>query len=147
MSGIWGKAKKLRLVPAVIFIYDSARFFFLIALLAVFLVPDPEFKKINLPLMMFASPNALFPLMSFFLLIRFELSASFKPLYIIGKALCLLCVAIWLFFPIRQLSNIREILLALFLFAADLAAILGIAMLDEERPPESIHVKIIEGDE
>ena len=136
------KRKNFRLVPAVVFIYDSSRLLFLIALSVIFLNPEFEFKIINLPMMMFMAPNALFPLMAFFLFVHFQESRVFIPLYIIGKALCLLCVIIWMFFTLRQISDIREIRWALFLCAADLATILGTVMLNGESAPEAAILKI-----
>lgn len=133
MSDTRGKPKNLRLVPVTIFIYDSARLFFIIALLALYAKTGPDFMGINLPLMMFAAPNALFPLMSFFIFLRPGLSKAFVPLYLIGKILCVLCLMIWLFFTFRQIYFAREILWALFLCAADLATVLGTALINEER--------------
>ena len=132
MIGILGKIKNLRLVPLVVFVFDCSRLLFLVALSGVFLRPGPDFKSINLPLMMFVSPNALFPLISFFLLIRFDISKAYIPLYITGKALCLVCLVAWLFFTLRQIFSIREILWSVFLSAADLATIMGIALKNAE---------------
>ncbi|MCL1812473.1 MAG: hypothetical protein FWG29_02995 [Treponema sp.] len=132
-----GKFKNLRLVPAVVFIYDCSRLLFLVALSGVFLRPGPDLKSINFPLMMFVSPNALFPLISFFLLIRFDIFKAYIPLYITGKALCLVCLTVWLFFGLRQILGIREILWPVFLSAADLASIMGTALYNTELPYEN----------
>ena len=137
MIDTWGKIRSLRLVPAVVFIFDCSRLLFLVALSGVFLRPGPDFKSINLPLMMFVSPNALFPLISFFLLIRFDISKAYIPLYITGKALCLICLTVWLLFTLRQISDIRAVLWAVFLSAADLATIMGMALHSEEYPQEN----------
>ena len=132
------KRRKIRLVPAVVFVYDCTRLFFLIAVLAIFLNPDLEFKIINLPMMMFIAPNALFPLMSFFLLIFFRQSRAFIPLYIIGKALCLLCLIVWMFYMLDKISGIREILWAVLLCVADFATIMGAVLQSGERTGETV---------
>ena len=134
MTEIWGKAKNFRMVPAVIFIYDCSRLLFLVMVSGFFLRPEPDLKTINFPLMMFVSPNALFPLISFFLLIRFDVSKAYIPLYITGKALCLVCLTVWLFFGLRHILSIREIPWPVFLCAADLVTIMGIALQGIESP-------------
>ena len=148
MSEIEGKEKNLRIVPAVIFIYDCFRFLFLITVLAFFLRPDPELRISKLPLIMYASPNALFLLMSFFLLIRFEASRPYIPLYAIGKFLCVLSMIIWLFFTLEAqrdllfIQQFKEILWAMFLVAADLAAILGMVLQIEDAPQKSTMIAV-----
>jgi hypothetical protein len=130
----WGKARTFRLVPAAVFIYDCSRFFFLIALLSVYLKTGLEFNSVNFPMVMFVSPNALFPLMSFFLLIRFKEYKAYIPLYIMGKFLGMLCIMIWLLVMLGLVFNAREILWAVFLGAADLATIMGTIMLSDDKP-------------
>ena len=113
-------------VPMAVFIFDCSRFLFLLRLLALVPAPGSGFGNINLPLMMYAAPNALFPLMSFFLLIRFDVSRAYIPLYIIGKVLGLMCVLIWLFF-IRRIPE-ASIMWAVFLCAADAGTVMGTAL-------------------
>ena len=129
MIDILGKIRHLRLVPAAVFIFDCSRFLFLLVILAVFLNTALDFKIVRLPLIMYASPNALFPLMSFFLLIRFNASRAFIPLYIVGKALCLLCVIIWILFSLKQKQGLfaPEVMWLMFLSAADLGTIMGMS--------------------
>ena len=114
-----------RIVPAAVFIYDCSRLFFMIVLLSVFLKPGTDYKIIRLPLIMFASPNALFPLMSFFLFVRFTASRAYIPLYITGKTLSMLCAAIWILISNKPAFNTQEILWVIFLSAADLGTIMG----------------------
>ena len=117
------------MVPAVVFIYDCSRFLFLLVLLAFFLKTGPDLRINNLPFIMYVSPNALFPLMSLFLLIRFTASRAYIPLYMVGKSLCLICAIIWLLFTLKQKHNIfsPEILWVVFVSAADLGTVMGMA--------------------
>ena len=117
--------KKFRLVPASVFIFDCSRFFFLLKLLQ--LNSGPFIGSIHLPLVMYASPNALFPLMSLFLLIRFDVSGAYIPLYITGKILAMLCLAVWMFFALEYIFGADKIMWAVFLCAADLGTIMGMA--------------------
>ena len=119
------KAKSFRLVPAVIFIYDCSRLFFLIVLLTFFLKSGPEFQIIKFPLLVYTSPNAIFPLMSLFLLVRFKLSRAFIPLYITGKSLSLLCMIIWIIISLRFVLNSTVFIWAVSLSVADLGTIMG----------------------
>ncbi|MCL1814322.1 MAG: hypothetical protein FWG27_00650 [Treponema sp.] len=124
------------LIPAAVFVYDCSRLVFL--LLVVYLRPGVDF---GFPLMMFIAPNALFPLMSFFLLIHFDglslqLRRAYIPLYITGKFLAALCVTIWLLFSLRQMPNPSNVLLALCICGADLGTIMGMALRNEDNPQE-----------
>lgn len=140
MSDIWEKAKILRIVPAAIFFYDCFRLLFLFAMLVFFQMLYPEFRINNFPLIMYTSPNALFPMMAFFLLIRYKDSRPFIPLYITGKILCVLCMMIWLVFTLNArrdfifMEQFKKILWVLFLITADLAAIMGMILQIEETP-------------
>jgi hypothetical protein len=121
------KAKNFRLVPAVIFIYDCSRLFFLIALLTFFFRTGPEFQIIKFPLLVYTSPNAIFPLMSFFLLVRFNNSRTFIPLYITAKSLSLLCMILWIVISLRLVSHSSVFIWAVSLSAADMGTIMGMA--------------------
>ena len=125
MSVYGEKAKSFRLVPAVIFIYDCSRLFFLVALLMFFLRPGLESGIAKFPLLVYTSPNALFPLMSFFILIRINYSRAFIPLYITGKSLSLLCMMLWILFSLRFTPNSAVLKWAVSLSAADLGTIMG----------------------
>jgi len=124
-------AKSSGAVSIAIFIFDCSRLLFLLKLLVIYLKPGSGFGTVNLPLMMYAAPNALFPLMSFFLLIRLDNSRAYIPVYIIGKVLGLLCMMIWLFFSVRQIPEISKILWAVFLCTADIGTIMGMALRDD----------------
>jgi len=121
------KAKSFRLIPTVIFIYDCSRLFFLIALLGFFLKLGPESGIIKFPLLVYTAPNALFPLMSLFLLIHFDFSRAYIPLYITGKFLGLLCMMVWILFSLRFASHSSLLFWAVSLGAADLGTIMGMA--------------------
>jgi hypothetical protein len=127
-----------RTVRTAVVIYDCSRLLFLLILLSAFMGPGPagQFRStgLNLPFMMYAAPQALFPLMSFFLLIRLEISKAYIPLYISGKGFCILCLALWLaaaFGPAGGIS--RSVLWTFFMAAADLGTILGMVVLQPGR--------------
>ena len=131
-----GTVRKFRLVPAVVFVYDCSRLLFLIVLLTDFIKPVLDLSTVKVPLMMYASPNALFPLMSFFLLLRFEASKAYIPLYITGKFLSLICIMIWVIYSYRQVDNVLDVLWAVFFSAADLGSIMGMTTLLGENVTE-----------
>ncbi|MDR1307927.1 MAG: hypothetical protein LBK74_10190 [Treponema sp.] len=123
-----------RTVRTAVVIYDCSRLLFLVILLAAFTGSGPAglFRGMgrNLPFMMYAAPQALFPLMSFFLLIRLEISKPYIPLYITGKAIGIMCLIFWLaaaFGPAGEIP--RSMSWALFMGAADLGTILGMVLL------------------
>ena len=134
MVEILGKTKGFRLVTAAIFVYDCSRLAFLISLLYNYLGTAPDSGNLTIPFIMYAAPNALFPLMSFFLFIRLNLYRSYIPLYITGKALALLCMLVWLFFTMQYLFDTYKILWAVFYCAADLGTIIGMIMQNIEIP-------------
>jgi hypothetical protein len=140
-----GTVKHFRAGSAAVFIFDCSRFLFLIALLSVLLKTGPGLGVATIPLMMYAAPNALFPLMSFFLLTRHDDSGAYVPLYIVGKALCVLCAFVWLLFLMRQEQGFlaSRIMWLLFLSAADLGTIIGTALSvpkEAEAPAETAEI-------
>jgi hypothetical protein len=122
-----------------IFFYDILRGFFLLTLLAG-VTGDPSgpggmFQGapdgLRFPYMMYASPNALFPLMSLFLLIRSAQSKAFVPLYMTGKVISVAALGGWAFFAFLKLRGLPPFMLLLFfLGAADLTTVAGTALLN-----------------
>ncbi|MDR2072923.1 MAG: hypothetical protein LBP60_05785 [Spirochaetaceae bacterium] len=142
------------MVRAAIFLYDCSRLFFLLILTGALSGPLGMFRGVDqtFPYMTLAAPNALFPLMSFFLLFRFEISRPYLPLYISGKTLGLLSILLWLFFLFSQAgpSGLLELMdqdsarpmAWIFLTGiVDLGTILGMILLQINMPskkaPES----------
>ena len=119
--------RNFRIVPGVVFIYDCFRLFFIMALLMLFLKPGTDHRALRIPFVMFASPNAFFPLMSFFLCIRFDASKAFIPLYITGKALSVLCAGVWVIVLFQAVFAKPDIIWVVFLCAADLGTVMGMA--------------------
>jgi hypothetical protein len=84
----------------VLFVYE---FFRLIVLLGVFAVLGPlhgisgggGFTNRLFPYVVYVVPNALFPLMTYFVWIRLSLYQSYVPLYIAGKTITLVAVIGW----------------------------------------------------
>ncbi|MDR0402337.1 MAG: hypothetical protein LBH35_01965 [Treponema sp.] len=117
-----------------ILFYDCLRVFFLLALLAGVTGdlsgPGGMFQGtpdgMRFPYMVYAAPNALFPLMSFFLLIRPGESAAFIPLYTTGKAISLAAFAAWVLSAFTRLHGFPPgMFLFFFLGAADIITMAG----------------------
>jgi hypothetical protein len=133
--------REYRTIRASVFIYDCSRLLFLLSLLVNFLSFDPagpsglfQGPQVNFmagfPFLLYAAPNALFPLMSFFLLIRLKPSKAYIPLYIAGKAIVLSAAAAWFFFAFSR--GLPRVVLPVFVLgAADLGSILGMAVLND----------------
>lgn len=114
-------------------------FFRLIVLLGVLAVLGPlhgiseggGFTNRFFPYVVYVVPNALFPLMTYFLWIRLSLYRSYVPLYIAGKTITLVALIGWVVFSFRGIIaalNIgaRGILgFILLLTAADIFSVLG----------------------
>jgi hypothetical protein len=139
-----GTVKILNPVPIAVFVYDCFRLLFLLTLLVQYLKHGMGF---NIPLFMYAAPNALFLLMSFSLLIRPDDFRAYIPLYITGKALSLLCMVIWLVITMGQMLNVKGILWVLFLSAADMGTIMGTALRTNSVDRQDIRVDLAEGGE
>ncbi|MDR2768099.1 MAG: hypothetical protein LBB82_07215 [Treponema sp.] len=126
-----------------IFFYDILRVFFLLALLAG-VTGDPSgpggmFQGapdgLRFPYMVYAAPNALFSIMSFFLLIRSGESKAFVPLYITGKVISVTALVSWALFAFLKLRGFPPFMLLLFfLGAADLTTVAGTALLNAASP-------------
>lgn len=118
-------------------LYDCLRLFFLLNLLSNFIAaagPAGMFQTVlesaAFPFMAYAAPNALFPLMSFFLLIRFAESRAFVPLYITGKLISAAALAAWTAAAgLRQGSVSLLMLWSSFWGAADIATAAGAALI------------------
>jgi hypothetical protein len=81
-----------RPLRAVLFAYEMIRLLFLLFLAYFLQLP------ISFPWPLYAVPNALFPLMTLFLLIRLPDYRAYIPLYIAGKISALAASLGWLFF-------------------------------------------------
>jgi hypothetical protein len=132
------KASSLTLRLGICF-YDILRVFFLLALLAGVTGdlsgPGGMFQGapdgLRFPYMLYAAPNALFPLMSLFLLIRPGESRAFVPLYMTGKLVSVAALAGWALFAFLKLRGFPPVMLLLFfLGAADLTTTAGTALLN-----------------
>jgi hypothetical protein len=87
-------------------------------------------EALPFPYMLYAAPNALFPLMSFFLMIRFGSSRNFIPLYITGKIIGVASLTSWIFFTFVK-NGVFPFFLrwSFFLGLADLASAAGVFLL------------------
>jgi hypothetical protein len=134
-----------------VFVYDCSRFLFLLALTAS-LAPGAALSGgVELPQVMIAAPNALFPLMSFFVLFRFDISRSYAPLYMAGKTCALICLGAWIVFsPPRQAGlnpgrSVAGVSWAVFLGAADVGTIMGMAVIKKRTTPPAASIDMPPG--
>jgi hypothetical protein len=138
-----------------VFTYDCGRLLFLITLLMAYAAANQgaagffQGSGMIFPYVMYAAPNALFPLMSFFLLIRFTSSRTYIPLYLTGKGLSFFCTFLWLFFSLPRLREMPQLMLWPFaLAAADLGTLVGMVLLQDapEETPSSGDAENLPGD-
>lgn len=122
----------------VLFVYDCLRLFFLLSLLALSAGSSGGFLGISggagFPFMVYAAPNALFPLMSFFLMIRPAESRAFAPLYASGKIIAAAALSAWIVLAVLRRGAISPAW-AFFLGAADLASAAGAVLLKVPNQP------------
>jgi hypothetical protein len=57
------------------------------------------------PVLLYAAPNALFPLMALFLLARLSQSGAYAPLYAAGKIIALVTALFWCIFSGNDIIN------------------------------------------
>lgn len=122
-------SKSSRLVSAAILFFDGSRLLFLLTLLTAYTQPAEMIKNGSFPFILYAAPNALFPLMSLFVFTHPGASAAYKPLYITGKSLSVLCMALW-FLELITFPGINYIIWTAFIGIADISTIAGMAVLD-----------------
>ncbi|MDR1955687.1 MAG: hypothetical protein LBQ30_02395 [Treponema sp.] len=118
-----------------LFVYEVFR---LILLLGVFMVLEPfngssgsgVLAQRLFPYILYVVPQALFPLMTYFIWMRLSLYQAYIPLYMAGKTISLVAVLGWcvcsLQILLSALSSGAAVLgLTLFLAAADAFALCG----------------------
>lgn len=81
-----------------LFIYDVIRMLIMLDLLAVVIPLGEEPRLRWFPYLVYAAPNALFPLIGFFLLIRPGEYRPFTRLYLAGKTVSLVSALGWILF-------------------------------------------------
>jgi len=122
-------SKSSRLVSAAILFFDCSRLLFLLSLLTAYAQPAEMFKGGAFPFILCAAPNALFPLISLFVFTHPGASAAYKPLYITGKSLSVLCMALW-FLELITFPRVNYVMWTAFIGIADISTIIGMAALD-----------------
>jgi hypothetical protein len=114
--------------------YDLLRLLGLLWILPALIIIPETMGGIGVPLAVYAAPNVLFPLMSFFLLVKPEEHRPFVPLYLAGKAVAIVANLGWFFSSLGQLrlalagdvSGIPDALGVLYI----LGFLLALAVLD-----------------
>jgi hypothetical protein len=121
-------SKSSRLVSAAILFFDCSRLLFLLSLLTAYAKPVELLKGGNFPFLLFVAPNALFSLISLFIFTHPESTEAYKPLYITGKSLSVLCMALW-FLDQMSFPMVNFILWTGIIGIADISTIAGMAVL------------------
>jgi hypothetical protein len=121
-----------------LFIYDVVRMLVMLDVLVARIPLGEEAGLRWFPYLVYAAPNAIFPLMGLFLLIRPEAYRPFTHLYIAGKSVSLVSALGWIAFPFRaalasnlpsEAASFRGLLTALLLYREWLFALGGILLL------------------
>jgi hypothetical protein len=130
-----------------ILIYDLLRLFGILWILpGLMIVPEAE-GGIIFPLFVYGAPNALFPLMGFFLVVNVEDYKPFTFLYIAGKAIAITANLGWFFFSLPRLpealiantlGTIFTLGFLLILAVLDALAVLGVSVCIIKRRGEVI---------
>jgi hypothetical protein len=102
-----------------LFVYDLVRLILMIRLLSVFGLSLASEDSGIFPYLVYAVPQALFPLMTLFILLQFPVYDSYIVLYIAGKTIGIVSVFAWIVF------SFLNILASLAVDAAETAAVLG----------------------
>jgi hypothetical protein len=97
------------------FVYEFFRFMIMIGIFAVFrpwqgIAGSGAFVESLFPYVIYVVPNALFPLMTYFLWIRFSLYKAYLALYIAGKTIVVVSIIGWSVFSFQSIitSNSME---------------------------------------
>jgi hypothetical protein len=137
-----------RPLKVVIFLYDLIRLPALLWVLPALLVMPETAGDIGVPLAVYAAPNALFPLMALFLLLKPAEYRPFVPLYLAGKAAAVAANLGWFFASVGRLraalpGGVYGVLYTLgfllFLAVLDALSVLGMSafMLPQKPKPEA----------
>lgn len=102
-----------------LFVYDLIRLILMIRLLSVFGFSPVHEDSGIFPYLVYAVPQALFPLMTLFILIQFPVYESYIFLYIAGKTIGIVSVFAWIVF------SFQNILTSLAVDMAETSAVLG----------------------
>lgn len=109
------------------FIYDFFRLLFMLELLIAVLPLGNTSTASWFPYLVYVVPNALFPLMGFFLLIRPQEYKAYIPLYLAGKIIVIVSIFGWTIFSFK---NIFTSTISTQEFITLLGFVLGLTILD-----------------
>jgi hypothetical protein len=121
-----------------LFIYDLIRLMVMISLLTVFIPLENSGESTVFPILFYAVPNGLFPLMTFFLWIQVVFYKPYIALYMAGKILAVVAVFSWIIlgtpaislaFTVDFQGTLTVIGTTLLLSVGDLLSVLGGAAL------------------
>ncbi|MDR1109094.1 MAG: hypothetical protein LBL19_08675 [Spirochaetaceae bacterium] len=99
------KKSPFRPLRLVLFVYDFFRLFFMLELLITVIPLGEAPEAAWFPYLVYAAPNALFPLMGLFLLSRPGEYKSYSSLYMAGKIIVIVSVLGWTIFSFQSILN------------------------------------------
>jgi hypothetical protein len=95
-----------RPLRAVLFFYELARLVLVVGAAAGFMAAEGNEPDKFFPYLVYAVPNALFPLMALFLWFRLEAYQPYLPLYMAGKTIVVVSAVVWLVFSFRVIPEL-----------------------------------------
>lgn len=98
-----------RPLRAVLFFYEIVRLLVVLGLIVLVMGSGENSGRPPFPYLLFAAPNALFPLMSLFVWLRFSDYRAYIGLYVAGKGIVLAAALGWLLFSPRESSPLSFI--------------------------------------
>jgi hypothetical protein len=98
--------------------------------LMLILTPSPDGVGVSFPFLVYAAPNALFPLISLFLWRHFSVHRSYIFIYMAGKSVAIAALAGWFLFSFPVVTFDRISLGVMVILAAgDVSSFLGSLLL------------------
>jgi hypothetical protein len=127
--------EKLKPLQALFLVYDFLRVAAVAALTAFFAGSGDRSLAEVFPYIAHAAPNCLFPLMSFFLLVKPQEHRAYLPLYMAGKTVGIAAFIGWIYFqtPYLQIGlsagfpvSVWLLGVSFLIFVADIGTIAGV---------------------
>ena len=121
--------KQFRFSRLVLFLYDVVRLIVIVGIMTQ--LGKTSLSDGSYPYLVYASSQALFPIMTWFIYFDAESHLSYFPLNITGKCMHMLLSGIWVFFTISQFSSVISfelficLGLTLIILFTDIISILG----------------------
>jgi hypothetical protein len=129
----------IRLLKPALFIYECAR----IIVVATYMVFQGN--QAGFPVIAFAAPAAMFPLIALFIWLDCSHYKAYLPLFAVGKGLCLLSLLVWFIaFRFNTILYTGNVIIELLLASGDLFSI-AIILLIIRDVNKLTETKVLEG--